>query len=163
MAAKSSLAVMLLVLNAYHKLDQLRGESFKSWLMRIVVNRSYDLLRTRKRRFSISWEDFLEDREESTGELIDGEESPLDFAERSELNETINHGLAKLKAEHRLVIVLADVQGYSYEEIAEMMGWPLGTVKSNLSRARSKLRDYLHLHMSTEKLVNSGLFYPTRA
>lgn len=131
------------LLNAFHKLDQLQGSSFKSWLMRIVINRAYDLLRARKRRVVVSWENSFEQGEESASELIDESESPLAFAERSELNEAINKGLSSLKEEYRTVLVLADVEGYNYEEIAEIMQWPIGTVKSSLSRGRAKLRDYL--------------------
>ncbi|MFN8441004.1 MAG: sigma-70 family RNA polymerase sigma factor [Caldilineaceae bacterium] len=130
-------------LTAFHKLAQLQGNNFKSWLMRIVVNRSYDLLRSRKRRTMVSWEDTFEQSEESASELTDEGETPLAYAERSELNDAINQGLRALREEYRTVLVLADVEGYSYEEIAEMMNWPLGTVKSSLSRGRAQLRDYL--------------------
>ena len=60
-----------------------------------------------------------------------------------ELNQLIEIGIQSLPAEQRLVLVLCDVHGHAYEEIAEMTDLPMGTVKSRINRARAKLRDYL--------------------
>lgn len=71
------------------------------------------------------------------------EESPEDHAERRELNRAIESGLATLSTDQRLAVVLVDVQGFSYEEAASVMGCSVGTVRSRLSRGRGRLRDYL--------------------
>jgi RNA polymerase sigma-70 factor (ECF subfamily) len=63
-----------------------------------------------------------------------------------ELSGYIEVGIRNLPPDQRLVLVLCDVHGYSYEEIAEITGYPMGTVKSRISRARTKLRDYLLEH-----------------
>ncbi|MCH8898284.1 MAG: sigma-70 family RNA polymerase sigma factor [Chloroflexi bacterium] len=72
-----------------------------------------------------------------------GEESPEDHALRSELRRTIESALANLSADRRMAVLLVDVQGFSYEEAAQVMDCSLGTVKSRISRARRELRDYL--------------------
>lgn len=128
---------------AYQSIDRFRGGSFKSYLMRIVSNRCYDELRRRKRRPSTSLEDFGEVDEEANPALINGHEGPEARAERKEVARVIQAGIETLPADQRVTLVLSDVQGMSYQEIAETMEVSLGTVKSRLARARSKLRDYL--------------------
>ena len=129
---------------AYKSLDRFRGGSFKSYLMRIVSNRCYDELRRRKRRPATSFEDFGEDAdEEANPALINGRERPEEHAERQEMARVIQAGIETLPPDQRVALVLSDVQGLSYQEIAEVTDVSLGTVKSRLARARGKLRDYL--------------------
>ncbi len=130
-------------IKAYRALDTFRGGSFKSWLMRIVVNTCYDVLRARKRARTDSIDSDEASESEHADYLVDGAESPHELAERSELNSHIERGIASLPEDQRLVITLCDVQGYAYEEISEITGVPMGTVKSRISRARTRLRDYL--------------------
>ncbi len=73
-------------------------------------------------------------------------ESPEEHSVRMELGREINQGLATLPPDQRVVIILSDIQGISYDEIAEATSSSLGTVKSRLSRARGQLRDYLLEH-----------------
>lgn len=129
-------------IKAYRALDSFRGGSFKSWLMRIVTNTCYDVLRARKRRATESIDD-LPVEEEYAVQLTDEGESPQDYVERRELNALLEEAIGSLPDDQRTVIVLCDVEGYSYEEIAEITGVAMGTVKSRISRARSKVRDYL--------------------
>ncbi len=129
-------------IKAYRAIGMFQGGSFKSWLMRIVVNSCYDLLRVQKRRNTDSLDALVEEQEHD-GALFDNSESPHDHAERMELNHLIEVGIQSLPAEQRLVLVLCDVHGHAYEEIAEMTDLPMGTVKSRINRARAKLRDYL--------------------
>ena len=129
-------------IKAYRAIGMFQGGSFKSWLMRIVVNSCYDLLRVQKRRNTDSLDALVEEQEHD-GALFDNSESPHDHAERMELNQLIEIGIQSLPAEQRLVLVLCDVHGHAYEEIAEMTDLPMGTVKSRINRARAKLRDYL--------------------
>ena len=75
--------------------------------------------------------------------MVDSAESPQAHAERMELSQHIESGIGSLPPDQRLVLALCDVHGYAYEEIVEITGVPMGTVKSRISRARRRLRDYL--------------------
>lgn len=134
---------------AYRALGGFKGGLFKSWLLRIVVNTCYDVLRVQKRYISEPIDDDPSlDGEETrvARQLVDSSESPDEFVERMELSSYIELGIRNLPPDQRLVMTLCDVHGYSYEEIAEITGYPMGTVKSRISRARTKLRDYLLEH-----------------
>ncbi len=133
-------------ISAYQNIARFRGGSFKSYLMRIVSNACYDELRRRKRRPTTSFEDFGEVDEEANPALINGGEGPEEYAERQEMARVIQTGIETLPPDQRITLVLSDVQGLSYQEIAEATGVSLGTVKSRLARARGKLRDYLRTH-----------------
>lgn len=135
-------AVQESFIKAYRALDTFRGGSFKSWLMRIVVNSCYDVLRVRKRQPTDTI-DAEESEQEYAPQLVDDAESPHDHAERMELSHHIENGIKSLPPDQRLVLTLCDVHGYAYEEISEITGVPMGTVKSRISRARGRLRDYL--------------------
>ncbi|RLC92244.1 MAG: RNA polymerase subunit sigma-24 [Chloroflexi bacterium] len=128
---------------AYQSITRFRGGSFKSYLMRIVSNRCYDELRRHKRRPATSFEDFGEVDEEANPALINGGEGPEEHIERQEMARLIQSGIETLPPDQRVTLVLSDVQGMSYQEIAEATDISLGTVKSRLARARAKLRDYL--------------------
>ncbi len=129
-------------IKAYRALNGFRGGVFKSWLLRIVVNTCYDVLRAQKR---VTFEPIGEeaDEDEPVTLLVEQGESPQEYVERMELSELLELGIRSLPADQRLVLTLCDVHGYSYEEIAEITGFPMGTVKSRISRARTKLRDFL--------------------
>lgn len=129
-------------LKAYRALHQFHGGSFKSWLMRIVVNTCYDVLRSSRHRLTDSLDDLPVDEDHAV-QLIDPAASPQEHVERLELNGWLEAGIKALPDDQRIVLVLCDVHGYSYEEIADMVDLPMGTVKSRLSRARTRLRDYL--------------------
>ena len=136
-------------LKAYRALGGFKGGLFKSWLLRIVVNTCYDLLRVQKRYVSEPIDDNPNPDNEETRvarQLVDSNESPHAYVERMELSEHIELGIRNLPPDQRLVLLLCDVHGYAYEEIAEITGYPMGTVKSRISRARKKLRDYLLEH-----------------
>jgi RNA polymerase sigma factor (sigma-70 family) len=129
-------------LSAYKAMREFRGGSFKAWLLRIVTNACYDQLRVKQRRPTNSLDD-LEIESDHVSYFHDPAEKPDEFVERQELNRTIQGGISTLPAEQRVILVLSDVQGLSYQEIAQVTGLSLGTVKSRLSRGRAKLRDYL--------------------
>ena len=132
-------------ISAFRKLKSYRGGSFKAWLLRIVTNACYDELRRQKRRPTTPLEplDADEDEIESPNWLADDSESPEEAAARAELNEAIQHCLADLPEDFRAAVVLVDLQGLDYSEAAQAIGKPLGTIKSRLARARSRLRDCL--------------------
>lgn len=132
-------------ISAFRKLKSYRGGSFKAWLLRIVTNACYDELRRQKRRPTTPLEPLDADDEEieSPNWLADDSESPEEAAARAELNEAIQNCLADLPEDFRAAVVLVDLQGLDYSEAAQAIGKPLGTIKSRLARARSRLRDCL--------------------
>jgi RNA polymerase sigma-70 factor (ECF subfamily) len=135
-------------LSAYKAIGRFKGEQFRTWLMRIATNGCLDVLRSRKRRPTVSLNAATADSE---GDEID----PLPIADldpsidpessalRAEVAATIQMGLDALPEEQRVVLVLVDVQGLSYEEAAAVSGANIGTVKSRINRARARMRDYL--------------------
>jgi len=130
-------------ISAYQSLDRFRGGSFKSYLMRIVANQCYDELRRYKRQPTTSFEAFGDVDEEANPALINGDEGPESHLQRQQMSHVIQRGINTLPADQRITLVLADVQGMAYKEIADATDVALGTVKSRLARARAKLRDYL--------------------
>ncbi len=121
-----------------------RDASFSTWLYRIVTNVCLDRLRQQDRTArSLT---LLGDDDEATleeMEIPDAEGDPSVAAERHERQELVQRALCRLLPDHRTVIVLFDLMGRSYEEIAQVLGIPLGTVKSRLNRARLALKDEL--------------------
>jgi RNA polymerase sigma-70 factor (ECF subfamily) len=149
-------------ISAYKALKGFRGGSFKSWLLRTVTNACYDALRYSKRRPATSLDALGEEPDGNPGDpsgagydefVASEEESPAAAAERNELRRTIVAGIKLLPADQRITFVLSDVQGMSYEEVADAMQTSLGTVKSRLSRARAKMRDYL---LTQTELLHEG-------
>ena len=131
-------------LAAFRNLRSFRGGSFRSWMLRIATNTCYDALRVRKRRPSVSLDIDADDESDSSPlQIADTTESPDDFAQRRELAAAIQHGLTALPDEQRIVLILSDIQGLAYEEIAQITNTNLGTIKSRLSRGRARLREVL--------------------
>jgi len=130
-------------IRAYGSLDRFRGGSFKSYLLRIASNLCYDELRRRQSHPNPSLEEMSEEQMAPHPALVNGNPLPEEMAERGEIVRAIRSGIQTLPAEQGTVLVLADVQGWSYQEIADGMGTSIGTVRSRLARARAKLRDYM--------------------
>ncbi len=129
-------------IKAFKAIKQYRGGSFKSWLMRIVSNTCYDQLRYEHRRPHEPLE--TEDGEpDHTPHLLDPADPPESQVEQHEMAQMIQRAINQLPPDQRLILVLSDVEGFSYQEIAEATDLALGTVKSRLSRARTRLRDIL--------------------
>jgi RNA polymerase sigma-70 factor (ECF subfamily) len=129
-------------LSAFKAIRQFRGGSFKAWILRIVTNSCYDQLRSKQRRPADSLDD-LDVEEDHLRSLRDPSEQPDEYVERRQLNQALRAGIQRLPAEQRVVLVLSDIQGLNYQEIAAATGLSLGTVKSRLSRGRARLRDLL--------------------
>ena len=125
-------------ISAYRSLDRFRGGSFRAWLFRIAANACYDELRRRKARPATSLDRAGEDQRPI--EPPDTAPSMEERAANTELHRALEAALAQLPREQRLAVVLCDVQGFDYAEIAETTRVSLGTVKSRISRARSRLR-----------------------
>ena len=127
-------------LNAWRGLEKFHGESsFATWLYRLASNAAIDYLRRqRKQRGELSLDD-----EELGLDAVDAGPGPQDAAEGEEVRSAVAAGLRALSEGHRQVLVLRELQGLSYEEIAAVLAVDLGTVKSRISRARSALRKIL--------------------
>ena len=132
-------------LSAFRSITSFRGGSFKAWLMRTVTNACYDELRRQKRRPSVPLEPETDDGEEmdSPRWLADPDMSPEQKAEADEVEHAIQHCLNNLPVEFKTVVVMADIQGMDYSEVAIAVHVPLGTIKSRLARARLRLRECL--------------------
>jgi RNA polymerase sigma-70 factor (ECF subfamily) len=128
--------------SAYKALDSFRGGSFKAWILRIVTNACADQLRRKKRRLTSSPE-ALPAGADAHESLVDHPENRESYTLRQDLGRIIQAGLQTLPEDQRTTIVLADMQGLPYAEIAAIMGVEAGTVKSCLSRGRARLRDFL--------------------
>jgi len=132
-------------LSAFRAIKSFRGGSFKSWLLRTVTNACYDELRRQKRRPTSPLELEMDDGEEMDTPrwLADPSMSPEEEAEVDELEHAIQHCLDELPTEFRAVVVLTDIQGMDYKEVAASVRVPLGTIKSRLARARLRMRECL--------------------
>jgi RNA polymerase sigma-70 factor (ECF subfamily) len=132
-------------LSAFRSLNSFRGGSFKAWLMRTVTNACYDELRRKQRRPTTPLEPEGEDGDEleTPRWLADPGNSPEQELEQAEIEHAIQHCLQALPTDFRAVVVLADIQGLDYGEVAVSLRTPLGTVKSRLARARLRLRECL--------------------
>jgi RNA polymerase sigma-70 factor (ECF subfamily) len=137
-------AVQEAFFSAYRHLDAFRGGSVKSWLNRIAVNAAMDIQRARKRRPAQPYPE-LED--ESWQPPAGDEADPERTAVLTERNRALSEALATITGDQRAAIVLYDVEGYDYLEIAEMTGVSLGTVKSRIHRGRLALRSQLEGRM----------------
>lgn len=130
---------------AYRSLKTYRGGSFRAWVLRMVTNACYDELRRRKRRPTVALEPLNRDEEEieSPAWLMDDHLSPEEMVQLREVENAITHCLQDLPEDFRAVVIMVDVEGYDYAEVAQALGKPLGTIKSRLARARLRLRDCL--------------------
>jgi RNA polymerase sigma-70 factor (ECF subfamily) len=132
-------------ISAFRALNSYRGGSFRAWLLRTVTNACYDELRRKHRRPTTPLEPETEDGEdfETPGWLADPNASPEDQLDQAEMEHAIQHCLQNLPTDFRAVVVLADIQGLDYTEVAAALKKPLGTIKSRLARARLRLRECL--------------------
>lgn len=132
-------------ISAYRNLKSYQGGSFRAWLLRIVTNACYDELRRRKRRPETPLEPLDSDKEEieSPRWIADPGETPEETTARAELAQALQNCIKALPEEFQTVAILVDVQGLDYQEASEVINKPLGTIKSRLARARSRLRECL--------------------
>jgi RNA polymerase sigma-70 factor (ECF subfamily) len=127
-------------LSAYRSLARFAGGNVRSWLYRIAANQCKDELRRRKRRGPTGSLDRIFDQLESQVEVEDEGESAADLVERLETGAALQQALLALPFEQRQAIVLVDVYGFSYDEVAKLAGASTGTVKSRIHRGRERLR-----------------------
>jgi RNA polymerase sigma-70 factor (ECF subfamily) len=144
-------------IRAWRSLDTFRnddGFGFRAWLLRITANRALDVLRAQTRRPAGSLDAAL-DNDQTGWEPEEPREGAAAFAEREDLSAAIEEALGRLQPDQRLVLILYDIQGFSYEETAEITGATLGTVKSRLHRGRARLREQLLTHPGGRELLGS--------
>ncbi|MGF1459960.1 MAG: sigma-70 family RNA polymerase sigma factor [Leptolyngbyaceae cyanobacterium] len=143
-------------IRVYRNLYKLQTvERFKSWLGRITTNLFYDELRKRKRHqspLSLDAPRMLSDGE-MEWEVPSDAPNPVDTLMTQEFYAELEQAIASLPEVFRTTIVLREIQGLSYEEIAEITNTSLGTVKSRIARARQRLQQELNLYLKTESLV----------
>jgi RNA polymerase sigma-70 factor, ECF subfamily len=129
-------------LNAYQSLNSFKGDAeFFTWLYRIAFNSAISLKRKRKAVLRFEW-----GRDEKSGpEPLDESvfSRPGASMERIEEDASLQAALNRLSPEHRAVLVLKDLEGQKYEDIADILDVPIGTIRSRLHRARLELRELL--------------------
>lgn len=136
-------------LRVYKNIGSFREQSsFSTWIYRICTNVCTDMLRKRQRSqgvISISSSSY--DDEDKDMDIPDLSPTPEEYTELNERQTAVREGLRLLKDEYRTIITLYDIEGLSYEEIANVLQLPIGTVKSRLNRARMSLRKILSKNM----------------
>ena len=131
------------IIKAYQSIGSFRGDAaFGTWLGKITANQCLDELRKRKKQQTTSLEDTLELEEGSVKKEIESlAATPEEHAIRQETASYMQMLIGELKEEYRAVVILRELEGYSYEEIADILSCSLGTVKSRISRARLYLKE----------------------
>jgi len=129
-------------LSAFRHMGEFKGASFRAWLMRIAANACTDELRRRARR-PVTSLDAPAPGSDDPPDVADPAAGPETEALRREEEERVQAALLRLPEDQRLAVVMCDLQGFAYEEIAEAMRTSIGTVKSRIARGREKLRRVL--------------------
>ncbi len=112
--------------------------ALSTWIFKITKNVCTDFLRKRKDAVSLD----VEDENKPKAEIEDRKHAPETAVERTETQRLVREAISQMEENYRLVITLFDIEGLSYEEIAAIIGCPVGTVKSRLARAREKLKQF---------------------
>lgn len=134
------------LIKMYRSVGSFKFQSkFSTWVYRITTNVCMDELRKNKRKASVS----MEDLNQGGVDIKDTAETPEDSLIADERGQILHRGIASLKSDHKQIIVLRDINGFSYSEIAEILKCSEGTVKSRISRAREALKNIL---------ISSGYF-----
>ncbi len=144
-------------IKAYNSLPGFRGDSkFSVWLTRIVSNLCLDFLRSRSRRPTVSLSVEDDGGDDVQLDVADVSQSPELLLERSLTRESVRRGLKALPEDYRQILLLREIQGLSYDEIAEALNIEVGTVKSRIFRGRKKLCEYLIKDGNIPEFASSG-------
>jgi len=128
-------------LKAYGAISGFRGDAkFSTWLYGIMLNTVRNVWRSQKRRNVIRLDERFDDDDQPRHELEADQETPAEVAVRDERVAAVRTAIAELDEELREILVLRDIRGFRYEELADVLGVPRGTVKSRLHRARLALK-----------------------
>lgn len=158
-SAEASDVVQEIFLKVFRNIGGFKGEAaLKTWIFRIALSEVLNQLRWWRRRHRASTYSLDEPGTNGNGpaphrNLTDNRPSPEEILESREQEQAIQIALSRLSKEHRSIIVLRDIEGFSYNEIAEILGVSVGTVKSRLARARGDLKKSLMRYLSAKKIV----------
>ncbi len=136
-------------IKAWKHADNLRPETIRSWLLKCANNLSIDLLRRRKFQMPLAKADeeeietLIHYQKENAPFLFTQCPSPEELCMKRERQQLVQQAIAQLPLHFRTVVMMREIEGLSFEEIAEALNQPVGTVKSNAFRARKKLREML--------------------
>ncbi len=144
-------------IRVWRNINNLRNPgSFRSWLTQIVTNLFYDELRKRPRRLPtvsmdepMGGEDSDDTAEAATRDIPDGHQQPEEKILSTEMTDVIRRAMLRLPEQFRTAIVLREVEGLSYEEIGVLTKTEMGTVKSRIARARTKLQELLKPYLES--------------
>lgn len=156
-SAESSDAVQEIFLKVFRNISGFKGEAaLKTWVFKIAFSEILNRLRWWKRRHRFSTIS-LDDQPNGTGvnvgqSLASASPTPEEVLQSKEQEKAIQQALGRLSREHRSIIVLRDIEGFSYNEIADVLGVSVGTVKSRLARARTDLKRSLMRYLSVQHL-----------
>ena len=154
-SAEASDVVQEIFLKVFRNIDGFKGEAaLKTWIFRIAFSEILNRLRWWKRRYRYSTVS-LDDSPNGNGNglhVADSRPTPQEVLESKEQETAIQQALSRLSSDHRSIVVLRDIEGFSYSEIAEVLGISIGTVKSRLARARSDLKKSLMRYLSVQRL-----------
>jgi len=142
------------LLKAYRSFHRFKtGTAFDRWVYQIIYRLFIDQYRKKRRRPFVASLDEAPPHldQERPKEVPDYSRLPEDFALRLELGEVMQKALLRLSEEFRAAVILCDVQGFSYEEISNILQCSLGTVRSRIHRGRRQLREYLQPYLSAER------------
>lgn len=131
-------------IKAYNSLQSFRGDSkFSVWLYRIVSNVCLDFLRSKNRRPTVSLSVEDDDGEDAQLDVADESQSLELLLDRKLTRDSVRRGLDSLPPDYRQILLLREIQGLSYDEIAQALSLEVGTVKSRIFRARKRLCTFL--------------------
>jgi len=149
-AAEAEEIVQECFLRAWRSLNGFQREAgIYTWLYRIAVNAAFDQAKKSRRRRALPLEG---GHDELAEQLPESTPAPSQGLERAELLRTVRDGIGALPEHYRAILVLREYEDMSYEELAELLQIPLGTVESRLFRARAKLREWLLQRLGAEDL-----------
>jgi RNA polymerase sigma-70 factor (ECF subfamily) len=132
-------------LRAFKSIKSFKGDSlFSTWIYKITTNVCLDEIRRKKKKKLISLDEDIEhDGSEFKRQIKDDSPGPESVAENNELKRMVKESINLLPGDYKVVLVLRDIQGFSYEEISRILNCPTGTVKSRINRARQALKKIL--------------------
>ncbi len=140
------------IVRAYEAFERFDGSNFKAWMLRIVTNLYINKYRARQRGPQLNSLD-----DEASVEPVAAEgEIPDRILFDNAVGVEVEEALAKVPAEFRTAVILSDIEGMSYQEIADATGVPIGTVRSRLARGRAMLRRFLQDFAMKEGFIREG-------
>ena len=126
------------LIDAFSAFDRYQGDKFASWFFRMLTTNQIDMVRKAKRHSAESLDTLLS--ETAGKEIPDSRSSPEECLINPLYSEPVQKALDGLPLDNRIAVLLADVEGYDYAEVASLLGIPIGTVRSRISRGRERLR-----------------------